>query len=108
MVRKITLAETMMRFHELPSGVRSDIEGIQGKFSEASETVRLDVPAYRLPRNGLYLLDGNHRCTGLLMSGQAFEVTLHVIHGPQDDAVLPDLRRCRERQLPYRTPKKVP
>ncbi|WP_029039924.1 hypothetical protein [Cucumibacter marinus] len=108
LTRKITLAEAMLRFHELPDNVQSDIELMRQECCAAAEPVRLDVPACRLPRNGFYLLDGNHRCTAVLMSGRAFEVKLHVIQGAEHEPISPDIGRCRERRLPSRITKKVP
>lgn len=50
------------------------------------------LPAYRLNKGSVLLLDGNHRVVAAQVSSQQLRLALFVICGPISAAVLPDLR----------------
>ena len=53
--------------------------------------VKFILPAYRLPGDDKFILDGAHRAVALVLADVKFEVTFLLIQGPIDGAALPDL-----------------
>jgi hypothetical protein len=43
----------------------------------------------------MVLLDGNHRAVAAYLTGVPVRTLLFVLHGPVDEAILPDLRHHR-------------
>lgn len=52
----------------------------------------LVFPAYSCEGRGIVLLDGLHRLGGALIEGLELEIQLDVVHGPDDETALVDLR----------------
>nr|MBS0021870.1 hypothetical protein [Gammaproteobacteria bacterium] len=57
---------------------------------------QLVAPTYVLPNNLRIILDGNHRMAALMLAKIPFRLLVFSIHGPMDNAVMPELRHWDE------------
>ena len=68
------------------------IDDLVTQFKAADQPVQLVLPAYALPGNEMVLLDGNHRAVAAYLTDVPVRTMVFALHGPVDEAVLPDLR----------------
>lgn len=82
--------------HDLLPHKRSVIADLMQSIAR-SGSIEIDVPAYDIGKARRLVLDRNHTLSALHRSAVPFTVRLHVIEGPIDQAILPDLRHWRRR-----------
>ena len=66
-------------------------------FIACTAPVKFILPAYQLPGDNKFILDGAHRAVALVLADVKFEVTFLLIRGPIDCAALPDLIHWMDR-----------
>jgi len=71
-------------------------------FARPSQPIQLVAVAYALPDGGALLLDSCHRLCALTLARVLFALLTTVIHGPIDNAVVPELRHWETEPLPRR------
>jgi hypothetical protein len=69
----------------------ADIKEYAMKFERQRQSIKFDVPTYRLPDDQYFVLDRNHRIAALTLVSVPFRVNLWNICGPLDAACLLDL-----------------
>lgn len=83
----LRLREAKDRFDLLDEDRRFKINDIQGEGLLIGP-----VPCYSLPDGTVLLMDGNHRIASAFIFGTDLPFYGLVLHGPIDEAILPDLK----------------
>jgi hypothetical protein len=87
----VKLSDIGIWFEHLPSDRKMAIQKLKDEFGSGARSTKFEVPLYALPANHFLVLDGNHRLSALALSSLPFSVKMHVVKGPIDPTILPDL-----------------
>jgi hypothetical protein len=93
--RQMRLGEVMRLYHRIPVEHRQIVGHFVHAMADSTGPITLELPTYQFAGNQHFILDGNHRACAIALSGRAFRITLHSIHGPVDRNALVDVVHCR-------------
>src|SRR5262245_8578481 len=85
------LTDLPKAMHILNSERQADILKFVDEFRDQVGLNRVTAPAYGLPNDQFFVLDGNHRLSALAIHSVPFDVTLWNVNGPIDWDCLLDL-----------------
>ena len=91
----VSLDDVVSDFSSLPHQTRKRIWQYKFIYQNAPPK-KILLPAYDLGSSRRLLLDGNHRAVAIHQLGVPVAISLAIIHGPMNVAVLPDLRHWLE------------
>jgi hypothetical protein len=78
-----------------PAGRAARIAGFEDRYRADAGSAQLPLPVYALGDDEFLLLDGTHRSVAAHRAGVAARLLIFVVHGPVEEAMLPDLRYAR-------------
>ncbi|MEU5266543.1 hypothetical protein [Amycolatopsis sp. NPDC021455] len=92
--RPLRVRETGLTESSWPAGRAARIAEFEARFRAEAGPVQLPLPGYALGDGGFLLLDGTHRAVAAHRTGGDVRLLLFTVHGPLDEAMLPDLRHA--------------
>lgn len=90
--RPLRVRETEFTEATWPAARAERIAEFERRYRADGRPVHLPLPVYVLDDGELLLLDGTHRAVAAHRSGVDVRLLLFAVHGPVDQAMLPDLR----------------
>jgi hypothetical protein len=86
------IKELVARMENTPLRFRARFESMRDHYQHHGVPEVVEIPAYGLGGGEYFLLDGNHRATGLYLAGLPFKLRLRVLGAPVDRRFLIDLK----------------
>ncbi|MEA5364715.1 hypothetical protein VA596_34650 [Amycolatopsis sp., V23-08] len=92
--RPLRVRETGRTEASWPEGRAARIAEFEARFRGDGGPIQLTLPVYALGDDEFLLLDGTHRAVAAHRTGGNVRLALFAVHGPVDEAMLPDLRHA--------------
>ncbi len=90
--RPLQVRETGLTESTWPADRTARIAEFEARYQADNRPVQLPLPVYALGEGRFLLLDGTHRSVAAHRSAADVRLLLFAIHGPVEEAMLPDLR----------------